>query len=63
VVAVAGEAITMAKLAQGQPAPAFTAKTHSGKTVSMNVQRDNSLTLDSRYSVLLWFYPKASTPG
>ena len=42
-------------LTVGQPAPDFTSKTHEGKTVSL---------LDFRgRKVLLWFYPKADTPG
>ncbi len=39
----------------GQPAPDFTLTTHEGKTVSLKEFRGRK--------VLLWFYPKADTPG
>jgi thioredoxin-dependent peroxiredoxin len=39
----------------GQPAPDFTLKTHEGKTVCLKDFRGKK--------VLLWFYPKADTPG
>ena len=40
----------------GQPAPAFTAKDQSGKTVKLSDYKDNS-------AVVLYFYPKDDTPG
>jgi peroxiredoxin len=49
--------------AVGQPAPEFSAKLASGTTVNMNLQPVGSLTRDGHQSVLLWFYPRASTPG
>ena len=39
----------------GDAAPDFTVTTHEGKTVSLNDFRGKK--------VLLWFYPKADTPG
>lgn len=39
----------------GDRAPDFTTKTHEGKTVSLRDFRGRK--------VLLWFYPKADTPG
>jgi len=39
----------------GQPAPDFRVVTHEGKTVSLKDFRGRK--------VLLWFYPKADTPG
>ena len=39
----------------GQAAPDFTLKTHEGKTVSLKDFRGKK--------ILLWFYPKADTPG
>ena len=42
-------------LTAGQPAPDFTVKTHEGNTVSLRDFRGRK--------VLLWFYPKADTPG
>ena len=42
-------------LTAGQPAPDFTLQTHEGKTVSLRDLRGRK--------VLLWFYPKADTPG
>ena len=39
----------------GAPAPHFTVQTHEGKTLS--------LTDLNGKKVLLWFYPKADTPG
>jgi peroxiredoxin Q/BCP len=42
-------------LAIGDNAPDFTAKTHDGRTVSLSSLRG--------HKVLLWFYPKADTPG
>jgi len=39
----------------GHPAPDFTLTTHEGKTVSLKEFRGRK--------VLLWFYPKADTPG
>lgn len=42
-------------LKPGDPAPDFTVQTHEGKTVSLASVRGKK--------VLLWFYPKADTPG
>ena len=42
-------------LAIGTPAPDFTAQTHEGKTLSLASLKGKK--------VLLWFYPKADTPG
>jgi thioredoxin-dependent peroxiredoxin len=42
-------------LAIGTPAPDFTVKTHEGKDLSLASLRGKK--------VLLWFYPKADTPG
>ena len=42
-------------LPAGAPAPHFTVQTHEGKGLS--------LTDLSGKKVLLWFYPKADTPG
>jgi thioredoxin-dependent peroxiredoxin len=39
----------------GGPAPAFRVKTHEGKEVSLEDFRGKK--------VLIWFYPKADTPG
>ncbi len=39
----------------GEIAPDFTVKTHEGKTVSLKDYRGKS--------VVLWFFPKADTPG
>lgn len=39
----------------GDPAPDFTVKTHRGDDLSLS-------TLQGK-KVLLWFYPKADTPG
>ncbi len=39
----------------GDPAPDFTAQTHEGKPLSLSSLRGQK--------VLLWFYPKADTPG
>ncbi len=39
----------------GQLAPEFRVSTHEGKTVSLKDFRGRK--------VLLWFYPKADTPG
>jgi peroxiredoxin Q/BCP len=47
-----GEA-TMLKV--GDSAPDFTVKTNHGETVRLSDQRGKS--------VVLWFYPKADTPG
>ena len=47
-----GEA-TMLKV--GDPAPDFTVKTHRGETVTLSGQRGKT--------IVLWFYPKADTPG
>ncbi len=42
-------------LSIGDPAPSFRLTSHEGKTVSLDDQRGKK--------VLLWFYPKADTPG
>lgn len=42
-------------LAPGTPAPAFSLPDQDGRTVSLADFRGRR--------VLLWFYPKASTPG
>jgi len=42
-------------LKPGEPAPDFTVQTHEGKTFSLSSVRGKK--------VLLWFYPKADTPG
>ena len=42
-------------LDSGQLAPDFSIPTHEGKTVSLKDFRGRK--------VLLWFYPKADTPG
>ena len=42
-------------LNSGQPAPDFSVATHEGKRVSLEDFRGRK--------VLLWFYPKADTPG
>jgi peroxiredoxin Q/BCP len=39
----------------GDPAPEFTVKTSEGKVLSLASLRGKK--------VLLWFYPKADTPG
>lgn len=39
----------------GQPAPPFEVKDHSGNTVRLSDY--------SGKNVVLWFYPKADTPG
>ena len=39
----------------GQSAPEFSALSHEGQTVSLRDLRGKK--------VLLWFYPKADTPG
>jgi len=39
----------------GDTAPAFTVRTHEGKDLSLANLRGKK--------VLLWFYPKADTPG
>jgi peroxiredoxin Q/BCP len=39
----------------GSKAPAFTARAHNGKKVSLS-------DFSGRH-VILWFYPKADTPG
>ncbi len=45
----------MPLLQQGDAAPDFTAQAHDGKTVKLSELRGKS--------VVLWFYPKADTPG
>ena len=47
-----GEA-TMLKV--GDPAPDFSVKTNRGDTVKLSDQRGKT--------IVLWFYPKADTPG
>lgn len=42
--------------AVGSPAPEFTATTNTGETVSLSDFR-------GRQNVVLFFYPKADTPG
>jgi len=42
-------------LAVGQPAPDFSVLSHEGATVALRALRGRK--------VLLWFYPKADTPG
>ena len=42
-------------LSVGDPAPDFTVETHRGDTVRLSGQRGKT--------VVLWFYPKADTPG
>jgi len=42
-------------LSLGDKAPDFTVKTHRGETLSLSDLRGRH--------VLLWFYPKADTPG
>lgn len=42
-------------LEAGDKAPEFTLKDHEGKTVSLKDLRGKN--------VVLWFYPKADTPG
>jgi peroxiredoxin Q/BCP len=39
----------------GDPAPDFTVPTHRGETVKLSDQRGKT--------IVLWFYPKADTPG
>jgi peroxiredoxin Q/BCP len=39
----------------GKPAPGFSVKDHNGNTVRLSDHRGKK--------VVLWFYPKASTPG
>ena len=42
-------------LKEGTPAPKFTVSTHQGKTVT--------LADFAGKNIILWFYPKADTPG
>jgi peroxiredoxin Q/BCP len=42
-------------LSPGEKAPDFTVKTHEGKEVSLSQFAGSK--------VVLWFYPKADTPG
>ncbi|HSP06526.1 MAG TPA: redoxin domain-containing protein [Acidobacteriota bacterium] len=51
--AVTGKRGTMLK--EGLPAPAFTAKDESGTTHLLSQYRGRK--------VILWFFPRASTPG
>jgi peroxiredoxin len=39
----------------GDTAPDFTVQTHQGQTVTLSDQRGKT--------IVLWFYPKADTPG
>lgn len=43
------------RLKVGDPAPEFTVQTHEGKELSLANLRGKK--------ALLWFYPKADTPG
>jgi peroxiredoxin Q/BCP len=43
-------------LQPGDPAPDFEVKDHQGRTVRLS-------DFKGRKDVLLWFYPKADTPG
>jgi len=43
------------RLKVGDTAPEFTVQTHEGNTLSLSSVRGKK--------VLLWFYPKADTPG
>jgi peroxiredoxin Q/BCP len=45
----------MGLLEKGQKAPEFSIKDHTGKQVSLSDFRGKN--------VILWFYPKADTPG
>jgi peroxiredoxin Q/BCP len=45
----------MSLLQQGEVAPDFTAKAHDGQTVRLADHKGKN--------VVLWFYPKADTPG
>ena len=45
----------MALLQQGDAAPDFSAKAHDGSTVKLSDLKGKN--------VVLWFYPKADTPG
>ena len=45
----------MKMLNVGDAAPDFTVRNHRGETVSLADQRGKS--------IVLWFYPKADTPG
>jgi thioredoxin-dependent peroxiredoxin len=42
-------------LAKGQPAPEFATRDHTGRDVRLSDYRGKN--------VVLWFYPKADTPG
>jgi peroxiredoxin len=42
-------------LRAGDPAPEFTARTHEGREIRLSDLRGRN--------VVLWFYPKADTPG
>ena len=44
-----------AMLKTGNPAPEFTVRSHQGAVVRLSQYRGRS--------VILWFYPKADTPG
>jgi thioredoxin-dependent peroxiredoxin len=45
----------MPMLSPGDPAPEFAVADHSGRTVRLSDYRGKT--------VVLWFYPKADTPG
>ena len=45
----------MAFLQEGETAPDFTVKAHTGETIKLSQYRGKK--------VLLWFYPMADTPG
>jgi peroxiredoxin Q/BCP len=56
VIAARGGACDATDMLQpGDPAPDFTATTHDGRRVTLGDFRGRK--------VLLWFYPKADTPG
>ncbi|TMB31367.1 MAG: redoxin domain-containing protein [Deltaproteobacteria bacterium] len=50
-----GSCAAMPLLEEGSQAPDFTAKTHDGRTVRLSDFKGKP--------VVLWFYPKADTPG
>jgi peroxiredoxin Q/BCP len=52
---VGGKGKEVPMLSVGVPAPDFTARAHDGRTVRLAEFRGRK--------VILWFYPKADTPG